>query len=214
VDHGEAAATQLVGQFDHDAGHFAITVAAIVSGKAAYLDIFVRLVKRNGLDDELIRRDWDSFARQYNGPKYSDNKYDAKLAAACAFYRAGGPHVDLPNPVLQMGDKGEAVNKLRGLLKIGADGDFGPGTKAAVVKFQKAKGLYQDGIVGKGTWAALGGVGIKSMMAHLVLPIAFREGIKQSVPVSIQEPPNLALRKLFKHLERSLPIIGNYGTFL
>lgn len=56
-----------------------------------------------------------------------------------------------------MGDKGDAVKKLQGLLKIGADGDFGPGTKAAVVKFQKTKGLYVDGIVGKGTWAALGG---------------------------------------------------------
>ncbi len=131
-------------------------VAAMVSGAAAHLDIFVRFVKKNGLDDELIRRDWDGFARGYNGPKYKENKYDTKLAAAFAFYNAGGPHVDSPNPVLRMGDKGDAVKKLQALLKINADGDFGPGTKAAVIKVQKAKGLYADGIVGKNTWAALG----------------------------------------------------------
>ena len=131
-------------------------IAAFVSGAAAHLDIFVKFVKKNGLDDELIRRDWDGFARGYNGPKYKENKYDTKLAAAYAFYNAGGPHVDSPNPVLRMGDKGEAVTKLQTLLKINADGDFGPGTKAAVVKFQKSKGMYPDGIVGKNSWAALG----------------------------------------------------------
>lgn len=131
-------------------------VAAMVSGAPAHLDIFVKFVKKNGLDDELIRRDWDGFARGYNGTKYKENKYDTKLAAAYDFYNAGGPHVDSPNPVLRMGDKGEAVKKLQLLLKIAADGDFGPATKAAVIKFQKAKSLYADGIVGKNSWAALG----------------------------------------------------------
>lgn len=130
-------------------------VASMVSGAKGHLSAFVKFVKKNGLDDELVRKDWAGFARGYNGPRYKENKYDDKLAAAFIFYSAGGPHVDSPQPVLRMGDKGESVRKLQQLLGIGVDGDFGPGTKAAVVKFQKANGLYPDGVVGKNSWAMI-----------------------------------------------------------
>lgn len=39
--------------------------------------------------------------------------------------------------------------------KYGADGSFGQGTHDAVVRFQKAKKLAADGIVGKNTWKSL-----------------------------------------------------------
>lgn len=39
----------------------------------------------------------------------------------------------------------------------GADGQFGDGTKDAVLRFQKASGLTADGIIGKDTCAKLGG---------------------------------------------------------
>ena len=39
----------------------------------------------------------------------------------------------------------------------GADGQFGDGTKDAVMRFQKAHGLKADGIIGKDTCAKLGG---------------------------------------------------------
>ena len=132
-------------------------VAAMVSGEPAQLDAFVAFVKRNKLDDELARHDWAGFARAYNGSAYRDNRYDEKLAAAYALHRAGSPSVETPRPTLRMGDTGQAVKDLQALLGIGADGDFGPNTKSAVIKFQKARGLYPDGIVGRGTWAALGG---------------------------------------------------------
>jgi hypothetical protein len=131
-------------------------VQAMVSGEPAQLDAFVSFVKKNGLADELIRLDWAGFARGYNGPAYKANKYDAKLFAAYMFHSAGGARSESPLPLLKMGDQGEDVKKLQTALGITADGDFGPMTKNAVVAFQKKKGLYADGIVGKQTWAALG----------------------------------------------------------
>lgn len=68
--------------------------------------------------------------------------------------------------VLRKGSEGDAVKALQLLLigngyscgSYGADGDFGSGTHGAVTKFQKAKGLEVDGIVGANTWKKLLGV--------------------------------------------------------
>ena len=117
-----------------DVGDF---VKAMVKDEAGQLDAFVAFVKSARLDDELIRRDWAGFARGYNGPAYKRWKYDEKLAAAYAIHSRGGARTDSPRPVLRMGDTGEAVKDLQGALGIIADGDFGPATKAAVVKFQR-----------------------------------------------------------------------------
>lgn len=57
---------------------------------------------------------------------------------------------------LKKGSKGADVTYLQTKLGIGADGDFGPKTHAAVVAFQTSKGLAADGIVGPKTWAAIG----------------------------------------------------------
>lgn len=59
---------------------------------------------------------------------------------------------------LVQGSSGKAVEKLQSVLKVTVDGDFGPKTKAAVIKFQKSKKLVQDGYVGKNTCRALGWV--------------------------------------------------------
>ena len=131
-------------------------IKAMVAGEPQQLDAFVNFVKKSRLDDELIRLDWVGFARGYNGPAYRANRYDEKLAAAYRFHLAGGERTNSPHPVLKMGDTGEDVKALQSKLKITADGDFGPATKAAVVAFQRKHGLYADGIVGKNTWLKLG----------------------------------------------------------
>jgi peptidoglycan L-alanyl-D-glutamate endopeptidase CwlK len=63
--------------------------------------------------------------------------------------------------LLQQGSTGSDVTALQTKLKAlgfnpnGVDGNFGPGTKAAVIAFQQSKGLTPDGIAGPATMAAL-----------------------------------------------------------
>ncbi len=64
-------------------------------------------------------------------------------------------------PVLRSGSQGEEVWKLQerlqelGYYTTAVDGQFGQGTKTAVMAFQRVNGLEVDGIVGEGTKAAL-----------------------------------------------------------
>lgn len=69
--------------------------------------------------------------------------------------------VSVSAPVLKQGAKGDSVKALQILLNGygfscgSVDGSFGPATLAAVIKFQKANGLDDDGSVGPKTWAKL-----------------------------------------------------------
>ena len=66
-------------------------------------------------------------------------------------------------PLLRYGDKGEFVRSAQLLLigrgyscgRCGADGEIGQDTCNAVIAFQRAHGLQQDGIIGAQTWARL-----------------------------------------------------------
>src|SRR5437879_8029587 len=66
-------------------------------------------------------------------------------------------------PILKLGSSGSDVKNLQQKLKDlgfdpkGVDGNFGPGTKAAVIAFQKSKGLHADGIAGPQTLSAATG---------------------------------------------------------
>ncbi len=59
-------------------------VDSMKEGEAEHLDSFVRFVIKNGLKDELQRKDFKTFARIYNGPDYRTNKYDTKMES---FYK-------------------------------------------------------------------------------------------------------------------------------
>lgn len=75
----------------------------------------------------------------------------------------GDVPVPTTKPTIKKGSSGVYVKECQedlialgyDLGKCGADSKFGKMTKAAVLAFQKANGLKQDGIVGKRTWAAL-----------------------------------------------------------
>lgn len=71
------------------------------------------------------------------------------------------PNAPTPPPVLRSGSQGEEVTQLQtrlqqlGYYNASIDGDFGPGTKSAVIVFQLQHGLSADGIVGEDTRSML-----------------------------------------------------------
>jgi putative chitinase len=62
---------------------------------------------------------------------------------------------DAVTQILRKGAKGDAVKRMQAKLGIKADGDFGPGTEAALKKWQAANGLTADGVAGPKTLAKL-----------------------------------------------------------
>lgn len=90
------------------------------------------------------------YIRGYGVPKYDKETASVKTVS-----------VNLPQ--LSNGAKGDPVKALQILLigrgyscgSYGADGSFGSITYNAVIAFQKANGLFVDGIVGPVTWAKL-----------------------------------------------------------
>lgn len=99
---------------------------------------------------------------------------------------------------LKMGSKGKDVKELQKRLKeVGfnpgnIDGDFGPGAQAAVLAFQKSKGLLADGVAGPGTLNALGLIVISNLpsvvskvtatMVSKMFPFAPVDNIKKYLP--------------------------------
>jgi hypothetical protein len=87
--------------------------------------------------------------------------YASKATKTVEAVTGGVKTVKVNLPILENGRSGGSVEALQMLLNCNGyscgtvDSDFGPKTEAAVKKFQKAKGLTEDGIVGKNTWTAL-----------------------------------------------------------
>ncbi len=100
-------------------------------------------------------------------------------------------------PVLKVGSSGAAVEALQQRLKDegfdpgNIDGDFGFGTEAALLAYQRSNGLVADGIAGAATQAALG-------MANA--PIKQDDTGNATVSVVSRMFPSTPLGNIKKHL--------------
>jgi hypothetical protein len=143
-------------------------VAEARAGAAGQARLTARFIDKAGLAAALKRRDWEAFARGYNGPGYRKNAYHAKLAAAYRRHKVGPSEAAgaaAPNPavaqsLLRRGSDGQAVRDLqRQLSALGyphaVDGAFGRDTEAALRAFQRDHGLAVDGVAGPRTCAAI-----------------------------------------------------------
>ena len=89
-------------------------------------------------------------------------KAKAAVARLEALQVGGTTPVDPARPVLRRGSRGEAVAALQRMLRqlsfpIAVDGDFGPATELAVMRFQSDHDVTADGIVIPKTWELLVG---------------------------------------------------------
>lgn len=83
-------------------------------------------------------------------------RYAKAMAALGGKITAAAPAAAAPSGgTLRRGSKGDEVKKMQAKLGLKADGDFGPGTEAALKKWQAANGLTADGVAGPKTLAKL-----------------------------------------------------------
>jgi hypothetical protein len=79
---------QILGQ-NYRAAGFKCAVAmvsAFSEGEDAQLDAMARFIVANRLDAALVRKDWVTFAKGYNGPSYKTLGYHSKLARAYSHF--------------------------------------------------------------------------------------------------------------------------------
>jgi hypothetical protein len=93
-------------------------------------------------------------------PDAPSNTIEDKKVALAEVAKSQGvdvPPVKLFTPI-KVGSKGQGVKNIQALLKLKADGDFGPGTEKAVKAFQSKEKLPVTGIVDEETFRHLKGV--------------------------------------------------------
>ena len=137
-------------------------VAEMRGGVAGQAAVMARYIMKAGLADALNARDWERFARGYNGPGYRKHRYHSRLADAYRrnAWSAGKVSSKPAKRQLRRGVSGNNVRDLQIALSaagyhLAADGRFGAATEAAVRRFQQDHGLLVDGIAGPQTQAAL-----------------------------------------------------------
>jgi hypothetical protein len=149
-----AAASWGIGQvmgFNYQAAGFgsaSAMVAAMVGDEDAQLLAAAHFMRNGGLDVALRSRNWEKFARLYNGASFAANQYDVKLEAQYARFSSGStPDLELRTAQAALLLLGYAPGKI--------DGVIGRRTRDALRAFQTAKGLSVTGELSGDSYAAL-----------------------------------------------------------
>jgi len=124
--------------------------------KAGALESACWYWKTNNINKYCDAQDIVTMTKRINGGTIG--LADRKKHYAHALEVLGGEWSPPPvvHSTVRKGSKGDTVKAVQTALGLTADGDFGPGTEAAVIQWQRSKGLVPDGIVGRSTLAAMG----------------------------------------------------------
>jgi hypothetical protein len=109
-------------------------VQAMVRSEDHQLACMAGYLRANGLAEKLVRREWSSFARMYNGPSYWQNRYDVKLAEHFERFASGSvPDLEMRTAQVALLYLGYGPGRI--------DGIIGPRTRTAIKTFRIAAGL-------------------------------------------------------------------------
>jgi len=133
-DNGDGTVTTIEG---NTAGNKKKSSSQANGGEAV---VKIRAYKKN-------KKGIPAFVAGFGRPNYKGNEVTAKVVAKTPPAFPGQ---------IKPGDKGDAVKLVQHALTLVEDGDYGPATKAAVIKFQDNHDVIDsNGIIGPKTWAAL-----------------------------------------------------------
>lgn len=136
-------------------------VSAFLETEEAHLRAMIAFIQSEGLDDDLRRRDWASFARGYNGAGYAQHGYHTRLATSFEKWSRIPDALAPEFPLVGPGSRGPVARRVQRLLLSagfdphGVDGWFGDDTEAAAKAWQASVGLTPDGIIGPKSWPIL-----------------------------------------------------------
>lgn len=156
------------------------------SSTSGQVSLMLKFIQKNGLIDEMQRKDFPAFARVYNGPNYKKYQYDIKLLQNYKKYSGGKVPIARSTTMLRNGSSGAAVREIQSLLgragyTVKIDGDFGPSTTEAVKEFQKDNKIEPDGVVGPETRRKLDELKISSKEEPGRQPVLEVSGVKEGL---------------------------------
>lgn len=156
---------QIMGFNYRECGYSSVTdfVNHNSEGEDVQLMSFVKYIIAKGLADELRQKDWERFARAYNGAGFKKNQYDTKMAAQFAKALAQSER-DQRGGLISM-ERGDckvlqvALNVALGdalTEKLTPDGWMGEKTARAIRVFCRENNLPESDQVTAELYAALG----------------------------------------------------------